>query len=365
MGSGSGSVEDANDAKERGNQALKEKNYDEAIAAYTDAIRLDGNNHVYYSNRSAAHASKKAFTEALNDAEKCVQMEPSFARGFGRKGAALYGLGRYADAIVAYKRGLKEDGGNAALKAGLEQAEAAKQRMDAHQASYRPPTSGGYQQGPNITEWRPASSGGATRLAAGSAVLVFAALYVVSAANPMDNDPARFTYHGRAFMAALAGYVFDIQSKWVPCPVSPMDVYKNGVQSGPGQQFAMWAQNLLMGGPAATSFHGLMFCGAFVSNSPVPPALGIIVLVRVCVCACVCVCVFYARACARGPHLHGYRNSTRARRCRCARQVVAASRVLLPEFYEQRTTPRGARNAFVCVGSDPYVFIFIPGGPNI
>eukprot|EP01044_Picomonas_judraskeda_P018132 COSAG03_NODE_3536_length_1961_cov_2.366273_2_plen_309_part_01 len=288
---GSGSVEDANDAKERGNQALKEKNYDEAIAAYTDAIRLDGNNHVYYSNRSAAHASKKAFTEALNDAEKCVQMEPSFARGFGRKGAALYGLGRYADAIVAYKRGLKEDGGNAALKAGLEQAEAAKQRMDAHQASYRPPTSGGYQQGPNITEWRPASSGGATRLAAGSAVLVFAALYVVSAANPMDNDPARFTYHGRAFMAALAGYVFDIQSKWVPCPVSPMDVYKNGVQSGPGQQFAMWAQNLLMGGPAATSFHGLMFCGAFVSNSPVPPALGIIVLVRVCVCACVCVCV--------------------------------------------------------------------------
>lgn len=209
-----------------------------------------------------------------------MQMEPGFARGFGRKGAALYGLGRYADAIVAYKRGLKEDGSSDALKKGLEQAESAKQRMEAHHASYRPQSSGGYQpQGPNVTEWRPTSSGGATRLAAGTAVLVFATLYVVSAADPTSNDPARYTYHGRAFMAALAGYVFDIQSKWVPCPVSPMDVYKNGVQSGPGQQFAMWAQNLLMGGPAATSFHGLMFCGAFVSNSPVPPALGIIVLV--------------------------------------------------------------------------------------
>lgn len=234
----------------------------------------------YYSNRSAAHCSKKAFTEALNDAQKCVQMEPGFARGYGRKGAALYGLGRYADAIVAYKRGLKEDDGNAALKQGLAQAEGAKQRMEAHHASYRPSAPGGYQsQGPNLTEWRPSSSGGATRLAAGVAVLVFSALYIVSAANPMSNDPARYTYHGRAFMAALAGYGFDIQSKWVPCPVSPMEVYQQGVQSGVGQQFAMWAQNLLMGGPAASSFQGLMFCGAFVSNSPVPPALGIIVLV--------------------------------------------------------------------------------------
>ena len=75
--------------------------------------------------------------------------------------------------------------------------------------------------------------------------------------------------HGRAFMAALAAYLFDIQSKWVPCPVKPMDVYNAGIQSGPGQQFAMWAQNLLMGGPAATSFHGMLFCGAFVSNTPV------------------------------------------------------------------------------------------------
>jgi len=278
-----GGVEDASEAKERGNTALKEKRYDDAISAYTDAIRLDGNNHVYYANRSAAHASKSSYVEALHDAEKCVQMEPGFARGYGRKGAALYGLGRYGEAIVSYQRGLKEDDGNAALKQGLTQAEGAKQRMEAHNASYGRPSApsgyGGQPQGPNITEWRPTSSGGAIRLAAGAAVLVFAALYIVSAINPLSNDPARYTYHSRAFMAALAGYLFDIRSKYVPCPVNPMDVWNQGVQSGAGQQFAMWAQNLLMAGPAATSFQGMMFCGAFVSSAPVPPALGIIILV--------------------------------------------------------------------------------------
>lgn len=279
-------MEEAVEAKDRGNAFLKEKKFEEAIAAYTEAIRKDGSNHVYYSNRSAAHASKGSFIDALHDAEKCNQMEPAFARGFGRKGAALYGLGRYSDAIVAYTRGLKEDSGNAALQSGLTQAEGAKQRMDAHNASYSRPGGGGggpqYSQqpsGPNLTEWRPDASGGVTRLLANVAVLGFAIMYIVSAANPMSNDPERYTHHGRAFMAALASFFFDIQSKWVPCPVNPMDVYKSGIQSGPGQQFAMWAQNLLMGGPAATSFHGMMFCGAFISNTPVPPAVGIIMLV--------------------------------------------------------------------------------------
>ena len=47
-------------------------------------------------------------------------------------------------------------------------------------------------------------------------------------------------------------------------PVSPMDVYKAGINSGVGQQFAIWAQDLLMAGPCATSFQGMMFCGAFM-----------------------------------------------------------------------------------------------------
>ena len=110
------------------------------------------------SNRSAAFASKGKPIDALADAEKCIQLEPSFARsaprrtasphstltfggahhrrGYGRKGLALYKLGRYADSITAYGAGLKKDPDNKSLKDGVDAATKAKQVMDANMAGY-------------------------------------------------------------------------------------------------------------------------------------------------------------------------------------------------------------------------------------
>ncbi len=44
----------ANTAKEEGNALLKKQMYNEAVVAYTRAIEIDGGNHIYWSNRSAA-----------------------------------------------------------------------------------------------------------------------------------------------------------------------------------------------------------------------------------------------------------------------------------------------------------------------
>ena len=56
--------------KDKGNKAFAAKNYDEAIDLFSQAIALDPQNHVLYSNRSAAKAGKKQWTEALEDAEQ-------------------------------------------------------------------------------------------------------------------------------------------------------------------------------------------------------------------------------------------------------------------------------------------------------
>ena len=66
----------ANALKDRGNKAFAAKDYDSAIGFFTQAIALDPQNHVLYSNRSAAHAGKKAWNAALEDAEK-VRRKPS------------------------------------------------------------------------------------------------------------------------------------------------------------------------------------------------------------------------------------------------------------------------------------------------
>lgn len=56
--------------KDQGNKAFQAKEYDKAIELFTQAIALDPNNHVLYSNRSAAKAGKKDWNAALEDAEQ-------------------------------------------------------------------------------------------------------------------------------------------------------------------------------------------------------------------------------------------------------------------------------------------------------
>lgn len=60
---------------------------------FTQAIALEANNHVLYSNRSGAYASLKDFEKALEDAEKTTELKPDWAKGWGRKGSALHGAG--------------------------------------------------------------------------------------------------------------------------------------------------------------------------------------------------------------------------------------------------------------------------------
>jgi stress-induced-phosphoprotein 1 len=81
---------------------------------------LDGANHVYFSNRSAAYLKKGDAHNALEDANACIGLNPDFTKGYSRKGAALHALKRYNDSISAYEEGLKKFPDDAALKKGLE-----------------------------------------------------------------------------------------------------------------------------------------------------------------------------------------------------------------------------------------------------
>lgn len=117
----------ADELKALGNKAIAEKNFDEAIDKFSQAIALQPENHILYSNRSAAYASKKDWDNALKDAEKTTEIKPDWAKGWGRKGAALHGKGDLLGANDAYEAGLKHDPNNAQLKSGLSSVEKAMQ----------------------------------------------------------------------------------------------------------------------------------------------------------------------------------------------------------------------------------------------
>jgi stress-induced-phosphoprotein 1 len=84
---------------------------------------LDPSNHVLYSNRSAAYASLSQFDASLADANKTIDIKSDWAKGYSRKGAALFGQGKLEEAKSAYEEGLRIEPTNAQLKQGLSQVE--------------------------------------------------------------------------------------------------------------------------------------------------------------------------------------------------------------------------------------------------
>lgn len=109
----------AEEAKAAGNAAFKAKNYSEAVAHFSAAIAADPNNHVLYSNRSAANAALEDYKAALLDANKCIDIKPDWAKGQSRRGAAYVGLRNWPAAISAYETGLKLDPDSATMKEEL------------------------------------------------------------------------------------------------------------------------------------------------------------------------------------------------------------------------------------------------------
>lgn len=107
-----------NALKEKGNKALAEDKFDDAVAAYTEAIELDPKNHVLFSNRSAAHAKAGNYEEALKDAEETIKLNPTWPKGYSRKGSALSYMQKYVEAFEVYQKGLEYDPNNAALQQG-------------------------------------------------------------------------------------------------------------------------------------------------------------------------------------------------------------------------------------------------------
>jgi tetratricopeptide (TPR) repeat protein len=115
----------ANLLKDEGNAAFQAGDVQKAINLFTQAIQLDPDNHVFYSNRAAAFMKADSKSKALHDAEKCLELAPDFVKGYSRLGAAQQSLKRFEAAKDTFKKGIEFDPNNKSLWAALKACEQA------------------------------------------------------------------------------------------------------------------------------------------------------------------------------------------------------------------------------------------------
>jgi len=95
--------------KDQGNAAFKAKDYPTAIEFYTKAIEENPTDHTIYGNRAAAYQNSTQFTEAIEDADKCIELKSDWAKGYIRKGMALQAASKLHDAMEMYEAAEKCD----------------------------------------------------------------------------------------------------------------------------------------------------------------------------------------------------------------------------------------------------------------
>ncbi|KAK8710508.1 hypothetical protein V6N13_145828 [Hibiscus sabdariffa] len=145
-----------------GNAANKKKDFETAIQHYTTAMELDDGDISYITNRAAVYLEMEKYPEAvkhyteslrrnpkdprvrslipnlhtaielhaytklgempegLKDAEKCIELDPTFSKGYTRKGAIQFFMKEYDKALETYQEGLTHDPNNQELLNGVQ-----------------------------------------------------------------------------------------------------------------------------------------------------------------------------------------------------------------------------------------------------
>jgi len=90
--------------KDLANEHFKNGEYEHAVKLYSEILETDSDNHAVLSNRSAAYIKMGKYNLALEDAVKTTKLKPDWGKAWGRLGAALYGMEKMDESLVAYNK---------------------------------------------------------------------------------------------------------------------------------------------------------------------------------------------------------------------------------------------------------------------
>jgi tetratricopeptide (TPR) repeat protein len=89
--------------------AIGRKDYDKAIADYTQAIHIDPKFATAYSNRGSAYGMKGDYDKAIADYTKAMELNPGIMHLYGNRGVAYLEKGDYDRAMADFNQQIRID----------------------------------------------------------------------------------------------------------------------------------------------------------------------------------------------------------------------------------------------------------------
>jgi tetratricopeptide (TPR) repeat protein len=93
----------------RGNAYLEKQDYDNALADFSQAIKLDPNNTNGFDGRGLAYVAKNDYDRGIADFTKTIQLDPKFMWAYSNRGRAYRLKGDYDRAIADYGQAIQID----------------------------------------------------------------------------------------------------------------------------------------------------------------------------------------------------------------------------------------------------------------
>jgi tetratricopeptide (TPR) repeat protein len=103
----SGMEQRAVECNNRGNEAQAKKEYDRAVAEYSEAILLYPGEAVFLGNRGNAYFDKQEYGKAIADYTEAIRMNPGEAKFYNSRGNARLGKQDYNDAAADYSEAIR------------------------------------------------------------------------------------------------------------------------------------------------------------------------------------------------------------------------------------------------------------------
>ena len=147
--------EEAEKARELGNEKFKNADWPGAVDAYGEMIKRAPDDPRGYSNRAACFIKLLAYPSAVQDCDLAIQKDPSFVRAYLRKAQALFAMREYNKCLDVCEEAMEKDnetGGKNAREIRTQQEKAIQAQFAAREGETEEQTMERIQKDPEIVQ---------------------------------------------------------------------------------------------------------------------------------------------------------------------------------------------------------------------